>query len=67
MESLLGATLDLATCWMIGDRHHDIDAATEVGTRSMGVLWGFGSREELTGAGAHAVAESPQDILTHFS
>jgi phosphoglycolate phosphatase len=67
MESLLGATLDLATCWMIGDRHHDIDAATEVGTRSMGVLWGFGSREELTGAGAHAVVESPQDILTHFS
>ncbi|MFM7745276.1 MAG: HAD family hydrolase [Actinomycetota bacterium] len=51
-------------CWMIGDRHHDIDAATEVGTKGLGVLWGFGSREELTSAGAHAIAEQPADLLT---
>lgn len=51
-------------CWMIGDRHHDIDAATEVGTKGLGVLWGFGSREELGTAGAHAIAENPADLLT---
>ena len=50
-------------CWMIGDRHHDIDAATEVGTRGLGVLWGFGSHEELTSAGAHAIARTPDDLL----
>ena len=50
-------------CWMIGDRHHDIDAATEVGTKGLGVLWGFGSHEELTAAGAHAIAREPEDLL----
>jgi phosphoglycolate phosphatase len=50
-------------CWMIGDRHHDIDAAIEVGTKGLGVLWGFGSRDELTTAGAHAIAANPTDLL----
>ncbi|MBM3730560.1 MAG: hypothetical protein FJW44_07045 [Actinobacteria bacterium] len=58
-----GITVEPDECWMIGDRHHDIDAATEVGTRGLGVLWGFGSREELTLAGAHAIAETPADLL----
>lgn len=56
-------TVEHDECWMIGDRHHDIDAATEVGTKGLGVLWGFGSREELTAAGAHAIAEEPADLL----
>ena len=51
-------------CWMIGDRHHDIDAATEVGTRSVGVLWGYGDEAELTTAGATAIARVPTDLLT---
>ena len=51
-------------CWMIGDRHHDIDAATEVGTRSVGVLWGYGDEAELTAAGATAIARVPADLLT---
>lgn len=50
-------------CWMIGDRHHDIDAAVEVGTRSVGVLWGYGDEEELTSAGASAIAREPADLL----
>jgi phosphoglycolate phosphatase len=37
---------------MIGDRLHDIRAARACGVRSIGVLYGFGSREELTQAGA---------------
>lgn len=56
-------TVEHDECWMIGDRHHDIDAATEVGTKGLGVLWGFGSRDELTSAGAHAIAATPADLL----
>lgn len=51
-------------CWMIGDRHHDIDAAVEVGTRSVGVLWGYGDEAELTSAGATAIAREPADLLS---
>ncbi|MEY2626657.1 MAG: hypothetical protein RJB08_416 [Actinomycetota bacterium] len=58
-----GIAVEHDECWMIGDRHHDIDAATEVGTKGLGVLWGFGSRDELTSAGAHAIAERPPDLL----
>ncbi|MEI8286105.1 MAG: HAD hydrolase-like protein [Actinomycetes bacterium] len=48
---------------MIGDRHHDIDAATEVGTHSIGVLWGYGDREELEAAGATHVVSDPVELL----
>ena len=47
---------------MIGDRRHDAEGADEVGLRTVGVLWGFGSREELTGAGCAALAQTPQDL-----
>jgi phosphoglycolate phosphatase len=53
----------LTSCWMIGDRHHDVDAGVEVGTHTAGVLWGFGSREELSSAGATAVVETPQELV----
>ncbi|MBQ3550299.1 MAG: HAD family hydrolase [Clostridia bacterium] len=50
---------------MIGDRHHDIDGAKENGIDSIGVLWGFGSREELETSGATHIAESVQQILKY--
>jgi len=53
----------LQQCWMIGDRHHDIEAGVNVGTKAMGVLWGFGSREELQSAGAHVVAQDPEELI----
>ncbi|HEY7903131.1 MAG TPA: HAD hydrolase-like protein [Casimicrobiaceae bacterium] len=34
---------------MIGDRRQDLDAARANGTRAVGVLWGYGSRDELAG------------------
>lgn len=43
---------DAASCLMIGDRRHDIAGAAAVGMDSCGVLWGYGSREELAEAGA---------------
>ena len=46
---------------MVGDREHDILGAKAVGIDSVGVLYGYGSREELTGAGANALAERPEE------
>lgn len=43
---------------MVGDRKHDIEGAAEVGVASVGVLYGYGSREELEKAGAGSIAES---------
>ena len=59
----LDTDIDVAQCWMIGDRNHDVHAAVEIGTRSAGVLWGFGDRHELESAGAHAVVSDPSELL----
>lgn len=44
---------------MVGDREHDVEGARENGLPCVGVLWGFGDRAELEGAGARAVVDSP--------
>lgn len=41
---------------MIGDRKYDIEGAKKNGLPSIGVLYGYGSREELEAAGATALA-----------
>lgn len=48
---------------MIGDRSHDILGAKANGLSAIGVLYGFGSEEELLSAGAVALAEKPLDLL----
>ncbi|MGJ4993032.1 HAD hydrolase-like protein [Bradyrhizobium sp. HKCCYLS3077] len=47
---------------MVGDRRHDIAGAHAVKMRSLGVLWGYGSRDELEAAGADRLVESPADL-----
>lgn len=47
---------------MVGDRHHDIDGAKENQIASIGVLFGYGDREELEAAGADWIVETPEDI-----
>ena len=42
---------------MVGDRCHDILGAKANGISSVGVLYGFGNREELENAGADYIAE----------
>lgn len=47
---------------MIGDRGADMIAARHHGVRAVGALWGYGSREELEAAGAHALCGLPREI-----
>ena len=54
--------VDRASVLMIGDRENDIEGAQENGLKSLGVLWGYGSYEELTSAGADYLAKDPSDI-----
>jgi phosphoglycolate phosphatase len=54
--------LEAATCVMIGDREHDVHAAHANGVRAVGVLWGYGSRDELRNAGADAIVAAPDDL-----
>jgi len=55
---------DSAKAVMIGDREHDILGAKENGLASIGVLYGYGNRAELTAAGADHIAAAAADILT---
>lgn len=49
---------------MIGDRRDDVLAARRNGVRVIGVLWGYGSREELLDAGADALCATPAELRT---
>ena len=48
---------------MIGDRFHDIEGAKQNGLKSCGVLFGYGSREELVEAGADYIVEDVNELL----
>ncbi len=61
-EALQRLSLASGQCWMIGDRRMDIEGARHHGMRNVGVLWGFGGREELTAAGAGSLADTPAEL-----
>lgn len=48
---------------MVGDRKHDVIAASENGVPTIGVLWGFGDRDELESAGAAMLIERADELL----
>lgn len=50
-------------CLMVGDRKHDINGAQENQIDSLGVLFGYGSLEELQTAGATYIAQTVEDII----
>jgi phosphoglycolate phosphatase len=47
---------------MVGDRKHDIEGAKAVGLDSIGVLYGFGGREEFMKAGAGHIAGTLEEL-----
>jgi phosphoglycolate phosphatase len=54
--------VDSARAIMVGDRAQDVRAAHGNGARSIGVLWGYGSRAELVHAGADALIPAPGEL-----
>jgi len=54
--------LDPAATVMVGDRAGDVRAALLNGVRSVGVTYGYGSREELLDAGAHFICATPLEV-----
>ncbi len=50
------------TAVMVGDRSLDMIGARENGVAAIGVLYGYGSREELEDAGAQALLSEPCDV-----
>ena len=59
--SSLGIT-DRETVIMVGDREFDITGAHDAGMRAIGVLYGYGTREEFERAGADFLAETPEEV-----
>jgi phosphoglycolate phosphatase len=47
---------------MVGDRRHDVVGALRNGVFPAGVLWGYGSRQELADAGAKQLIHKPEDL-----
>jgi phosphoglycolate phosphatase len=61
--ALKEAGVDPSKTLMIGDRSHDMVGAGNNGMKGIGVLYGYGSRDELIGAGARHVCATPAEIL----
>jgi phosphoglycolate phosphatase len=63
--------VDASRAVMIGDLARDISGARQNGVSGIGVLWGYGSREELEAAGAvvcvASAAELAAVVREHFS
>ena len=57
---------DKASVLMVGDREQDIAGAKANGLRSAGVLWGYGSAEELRSAGADCLIPEPAALPDLF-
>lgn len=53
---------DLKKYLMIGDRKHDLIGANEVGIDSLGVLFGYGTKEELVEYCPKYIAETVSDL-----
>jgi len=62
-EALARLGADPAAAVMVGDRRQDVVGAQAVGIPCLGGLWGYGTAEELTGAGADALVATPRDLL----
>ena len=56
-----------ASAVMVGDREHDMIGAKRNHIPAIGVLFGYGSREELSEAGAWELAETVDDLYLHLT
>lgn len=56
--------ISASSALMIGDRRFDAEGAAEFGIPCIGVLWGYGSREELETAGCAALASDLEELYS---
>ena len=61
-EAVREEKLNPARALMIGDRRHDVEGAREHGIKTVGVLYGYGSFEEHTAAGAAYIAKDLDEL-----
>jgi phosphoglycolate phosphatase len=61
--ALSEVSVDPSKTLMIGDRSHDMVGAKNNGMQRIGVLYGYGGRDELLQAGAQHVCATPGEIL----
>ena len=50
--------------WVVGDTPTDIETARRCGALSVGITWGFRTREDLAQAGANLLVDSPAELVT---
>lgn len=53
---------DLSRAVMVGDREHDVLGAKKNGLPCIGAVYGYGTAEELTAAGAAALADTVDEL-----
>ena len=58
---------DTSECIMVGDRYHDVEGAAKYGIPTVGVLYGYGTKDELLNAGAVAVCDTPENLCEYLS
>ena len=64
IQAVLDNLISAEKIIMIGDREHDIIGAKETGVASVGVTWGYGTRQELEAAGAINIVDSAEELYT---
>ncbi len=57
---------DVNDCIMVGDRFHDVEGAARHGIKTVGVLYGYGTKDELLDAGAVSVCETPDELCRYL-
>ena len=60
---IMRTKIDPGASIMVGDREHDAIGAKANGLVAAGVLWGYGSREELSAAGCAVLLQSPSEMV----
>ena len=51
---------------MVGDRKFDVEGAKKAGVSTVGITYGYGTREELLAAGAIWVVDTPEEVVALF-
>jgi phosphoglycolate phosphatase len=59
--------VDPSQAMMVGDRKFDMIGARNNGMTAVGVLYGYGTKEELLAGGAQHVCAAPRGLLEHVS